>query len=116
MARLNEMKSESLKEARERLREQSQLENEGFEAVSEGQLVGRRMAVDDGRDEDYTAEVHEAVEADRARRSLQDRPDADAVDWQRQAMSNGPDAQVNGEGAKPARRSSRKAARKSDGE
>ena len=115
---LNVMKSESLEEARERLMEQTRLEKEGFDAVTEGQLpeLTRLQTRFVGEEhQDLIDEMNEERDRLRMAPSMQDRRDDDSVEWAKRAVKNDPDASVFGENAKP-RASGRKAAKKSDGQ
>lgn len=108
---LNVMKSETLEEARERLMEQTRLEKEGFDAVTEGQLteltrLNTRFVGEEHQD--LIDEEHEARDRLRMAPTMQDRADDDSVEWAKRAVKNDRDVTVAGEPAK-----ARKAARKS---
>lgn len=116
---LNVMKSETLEEAQARLREQTQLEREGFEAVTEGQTHTLLQPSFVGEENDDVVQaMHERIDAERIAPSMQDRPDEGSVEWTKRALTNAPDAQVHGEDAKPraSRRGGRKSTKKSNGE
>ena len=117
---LNVMKSETPEEARERLMEQTRLEKEGFDAVTEGQLpelTQRQANFVSEENQDLVDEMHQRIDEARLAPTMQDRPHEESVDWTQRAVKNDPDVTLGeNTGRKSSRRGGRKADKKSDGE